>query len=183
MIYIYKITHLQTGKVYIGQTARPKRRWIEHKASVRKKKYDKTLLSIALKEYGASAFSYEILCSVPSKDEAYEKEIYYVALFRSSEDDYGFNMSKGGKGNGGIIGPRNGQFGKKNTKLSLLNQQRKGIKLSPERVDQIRKTSTGRKHTEESKRRMSEKRKASWANGVYSSPEYRRKMSLSKRKS
>jgi len=60
-MYIYKFTHIESGRSYIGQTIQnPNRRRLEHISASRHtlKTYH---FHNALKKYGVNAFSFEVL--------------------------------------------------------------------------------------------------------------------------
>lgn len=86
---IYKITNLINGKVYIGQSVDPKRRFQEHKSG-----YGNIPLYNSIKKYGVENFSFEVI----EKDiENYdEREIFWIDFYQSTDRDFGYNISKGG---------------------------------------------------------------------------------------
>lgn len=65
MIGIYKITKKENGKSYIGQSNNIERRFSEHKNKI------DIPVEIAIRKYGADAFSFEIIeeCSLDKLDE------------------------------------------------------------------------------------------------------------------
>lgn len=54
----------------------------------------------AIKQYGFSSFSYEVIEEGLSQEEAYEREQYWIQFYNSIE--HGFNLTKGGLGSLGI---------------------------------------------------------------------------------
>lgn len=87
---IYKFTHLDSGRVYIGQTIQdPNRRKLEHFNSKKN-----TVFSNAIQKYGRDAFTFEIIETADSLSELNELEEYYIALYNSTEN--GFNLMTGG---------------------------------------------------------------------------------------
>lgn len=91
MAIIYKFTNKTNGKSYIGQTTRPKERYIAHKCHYNKSNYedyDKKFYR-ALRKYGWENFTYEILeeCDDDGKVLT-EKEQYYIDKFDSIENGY-----------------------------------------------------------------------------------------------
>ena len=56
----------------------------------------KTKICNALRKYGKDNFIIEEICQCSSKEELNEKEIYYIALYKTQE--LGYNISKGGDG-------------------------------------------------------------------------------------
>ena len=52
----------------------------------------------ALKKYGKENFQKEILCYCATREEADEREKYYIAKFNAVEDKNFYNNSEGGTG-------------------------------------------------------------------------------------
>ena len=95
---IYKVTNLLNGKVYIGQTKRSlDARWAQHCTDVNSK-ICCFKLQKAIKEFGADNFSVKQIDSAESKEEADEKEVYWINYYNSMEE--GYNTSPGGKAGG-----------------------------------------------------------------------------------
>lgn len=98
---IYKHTNKTNGKCYIGQTKQTDltRRWTGGSG------YRETPhFSRAIKKYGWSGFTHEILETGLTKEQADEKEIYYIKLYKSTEQDHGYNIREGGH-NCGTLSP------------------------------------------------------------------------------
>ena len=96
MGFIYKIENKKNGKIYIGKTVNTiKERWLEHIEEA--KRGDNTLLHKAIRKYGENGF-YVDFVERCSNDELNMKEIYYIALFQSYMEQYGYNMTLGGEG-------------------------------------------------------------------------------------
>lgn len=87
---VYKITNAVNGKVYIGITNNPKRRWSNHQSST------KSLIGKAIHKYGVENFKFEILYSGLSIEEAEEKEISLIAQEKSLWNENGYNIALGG---------------------------------------------------------------------------------------
>lgn len=96
--YVYKITNNVNGKIYIGQTNNIKRRIQEHKHDKRRNHF----IFFAIKEFGWENFSVEILYY---GDQFNEKEKYYIKLFKSNEEEYGYNIHIGGNDEKGENNP------------------------------------------------------------------------------
>ena len=90
MISIYKITHKETGKCYIGQAQDVKKRWREHTSkSSRCRK-----LKNAIQKYGKDAFELKVLTTV-KEESADDLETFLIKAFRCVE--HGYNIcSQGG---------------------------------------------------------------------------------------
>lgn len=96
MGFIYKIENKKNGKIYIGKTVNTiKERWLEHVEEAMRG--DNTLLHKAIRKYGENGFYVDFIEQC-SNDELNIKEIYYIALFQSHMEQYGYNMTLGGEG-------------------------------------------------------------------------------------
>ncbi|NBU68066.1 MAG: GIY-YIG nuclease family protein [Verrucomicrobia bacterium] len=93
-MHIYKFTHIETGKCYIGQTIQdPNQRRLEHIADSRHtpKTYH---FHNALRKYGIEAFTFEVIDSATTLEDLNRLEEKYVLLFDSI--DNGFNIRNPG---------------------------------------------------------------------------------------
>lgn len=135
MANVYKITNTVTNKIYIGYTSLSiEDRWNQHKFDALKQESNRKFYN-AIRKYGTEVWNLELLCETSTVNEAKEKEISYIALFDSYNT--GYNATKGGDGNNGII-----MSEESNIKRS---QALKGKKKSPETVEKFK----ARKQTEE----------------------------------
>ncbi len=92
--YIYKLT-APDGRVYIGQTVDPKKRWKAHKR--RADEGCNYHISRAIIKYGWNNFKKEIIDNASSEKELDALEIKYIEIYNSLNDNNGFNMAQGGK--------------------------------------------------------------------------------------
>lgn len=80
--YIYLTTNLINGKQYIGQ----------HKGKPTDKYYGSgTNIVKAIQKYGKENFKKEILCYCSTREEADEKEKFYIAEFNAVENKNFYN--------------------------------------------------------------------------------------------
>lgn len=92
MSYIYKITNLINGKVYIGQTSlTPEIRFDKHKRCYKSNGCSK--LYRAMRKYGKKNFIIETICKTNNPD---IDEKYWIKYYNSVE--LGYNISYGGEG-------------------------------------------------------------------------------------
>ena len=93
---LYKVTS-PSGKVYFGVTGRTLDvRQIEHAYLARQR--SNRHFANALRKYG-DAMVWEVLVEgIESLDEANELEMAYIALHRSSDRRFGYNLTEGGDG-------------------------------------------------------------------------------------
>jgi group I intron endonuclease len=90
--YIYKITNIINGKVYIGQTINS----VENRFKQHTRKKGCTYLYAAIKKYGKENFKVETIEDVP-RELLDEREIYWISFYNSTNKDIGYNIIKGGK--------------------------------------------------------------------------------------
>jgi group I intron endonuclease len=93
-MYIYKFTHIETGRSYVGQTIQdPNRRRLEHICDSRHTPRTYHFHN-ALKKYGIGAFSFEVIAKASSLDELNVLEEKFIVEFDSIAN--GFNIRNGG---------------------------------------------------------------------------------------
>ena len=97
MTGIYKIENKINGKVYIGKSKNIKKRWTGHICELNKNYHHNIHLQSAWNKYGEDNFIFEVLEEC-TEDVLSEKEIYYIGLYNSTNDLYGYNLAKGGEG-------------------------------------------------------------------------------------
>lgn len=148
--FIYLTTCLLTNKIYVGKHEFSKDRW-RNSSYLGSGKYFKR----ALRKYGRENFKREILKVCFNINQLNGYETYYIIKFQATDRKIGYNISKGG------YGFRSGE-------------------LNPCYGDGTKNPFYGKKHTEETKKKMSvAHQKPSKLKGVKLSIETRRKMSES----
>lgn len=127
--YIYLITCLITGKVYIGFTSRSiEERWKEHISDMRR--YNSPLYR-AMRKHGIENFTIREIDRHEDKEHCLKVlEPYYIKQYKSNNKKIGYNLTIGGEGC-------------------------YGFKHSEEAIERMK----ARIHSEESKRKMRESRK------------------------
>lgn len=89
---IYKITNRINGKVYIGQSKDPHRRFKDHVYG--KNNERNSAIHNAIKKYGVHAFDFDVIEHDVS--EYNDREKYWIAYYRSNQHQYGYNITDGG---------------------------------------------------------------------------------------
>lgn len=167
---IYRITHRESGRCYIGQTTRPiSLRWRQHQRQsvcVR--------LHRAVTKYGPDAFDVEQLSVATNKLLLDFLERFWIGVHQSTDRAFGFNLRDGGS------------FGKHTEASKLLMSEKVraaylkpetrerlraskiGKALSAETRERIAITNSGKRHSDATKDRMSSLRSTLWQD-----PEYR----------
>jgi group I intron endonuclease len=98
MLIIYKVTNLENGKIYIGQTSSSldeRRRKHEYDAQRLNRKTVK--FHNALLKYGFDKFNWEILRECETQEELDYYEEYYIMQYNSIDRELGYNLKHGGK--------------------------------------------------------------------------------------
>ena len=97
MGYIYKITNKINDKVYIGLTTTSiEQRWKGHINE--SKKCDRHLYA-SMRKYGIENFVIEKIDETDDFKKLGELERYYITLYKSTDDNFGYNNTFGGESN------------------------------------------------------------------------------------
>jgi group I intron endonuclease len=141
---IYKVTCFTTKKVYIGYTSNFDVRKNTHKKNSELGKQQ--AFYRAIRKYGWKDFTWELLYSSKDKEHTLkEMEPYFISLYDSMNPKFGYNMTPGGYG-----GTCSEEARKK------ISEAKKGIPRSPETIEKMRKSLTGRKASKEAIKHMQE---------------------------
>ena len=97
MPYIYKITNILNGKIYIGKTSSTiEERWKEHREEATRQNKTHRPLYSAIQKYGIDNFNIEQVEEVPNDKIACEREVFWIEYYGSFKN--GYNATKGGDG-------------------------------------------------------------------------------------
>ena len=102
MGWIYKITNLVNGKMYIGKTEciDPYQRWKTHLEDSKKKSIHRPLYN-AMQKYGTDNFEFEVIQREDNSDKLCELEKYYIQKYNTYvrfDNSNGYNATLGGDG-------------------------------------------------------------------------------------
>lgn len=174
VIYIH--TNKFNNKRYVGMTINTERRWrndgIEYKPSSER---NQRPFWNAIEKYGWENFEHEIVEEHLTFEEACEKEKYYIELYNTRDRNFGYNVAEGGNGGKIYKDHPKGMSGKKHSEewRRKHSERMKGKnnpaygrtwgndgpntfnKVKRENYDHP-KGMLGKKHTEETKRRITE---------------------------
>ena len=124
------------GRKYIGITSQePSRRW----RGGMHYSYNKRFFAVIVK-YGWDNIKHEILFENLSQEEAEQKEKELIKALKTDREEYGYNLTSGGKGATGCV-------------------------KSLETREKLRIANTGRKVSEETKKKLSEKSRGRFLGG------------------
>ena len=94
---IYKITHRGSGRVYVGLTDKPNKRWISHLSAAKRGSRASLAITRAMHEHGIEHFDFEILETTSTYEDAIQREIYWIAKLKKLEPGV-YNKMSGGTG-------------------------------------------------------------------------------------
>lgn len=86
---VYSITHIHSGKRYIGSSKNFYNRFSVHKSTLENNKHDNRLLQQAWNELGMEAFVFEIL---EFTKDLINREQYWMDYYQTSKVETGFNL-------------------------------------------------------------------------------------------
>jgi group I intron endonuclease len=156
-MFVYVITNLLDGKRYVGRTKNVRARWAQHKCDALTSQLPYRLHE-AIRKDGVDAFNVHILFTGESMDAANHWEKFFISLYETMNPDHGYNYVEGGTMSG-MKGRQ--QSPEARTKIRAA---RTGTHHSEEtRKKLTNKSRTGMPHTEETKLKMAASRKAWWA--------------------
>lgn len=137
-IGIYKITNLINNKVYIGSSIAINQRWSKHRQHLKENKHHNDHLQKAWNLYGQEQFQFEIIENTALDHIVLEqRETYWMEFYNSFNEEVGYNIYHHPRGPLGYKYPPS--FGD----------------AMKERIRQHGHSWTGKKHSEETKKKMS----------------------------
>ena len=159
---VYKHTG-PTGKVYIGITRRePRKRFDGGRGYAHSPHF-----SAAIKKYGWDAFQHDILLTGLTREDAEEAEIRLIAEYKSTDRRFGYNADTGGSASG-----RMSEETRRKIASHMMGDNNPTRKYGH--------PMQGKRHTDESKARMSAAAKA--RTGRYVSDETKAKLRKAQKK-
>lgn len=132
---IYRITNSINGKVYIGQSINPERRFRRHCKRV------DSVISRAIAKYGAPNFTMEVIYQTTDENDVDWAEQHFIQEHKSMVEFGGYNVEPGGQVNKTMS----------ETSKQKISATLTGRKQSEEHRANGAKSRTGRKATEEHK--------------------------------
>lgn len=126
MFYIYILQNMINKKIYIGASNNPKKRFCKHftiakNTSLYKKKKQYYYIHNSINKYGKNNFAYYVIENFHTWKETVEAEQFWISFFRSWDNEYGYNLTKGGEG---TYGKKLSKSHKEKISISLLGNKR-----------------------------------------------------------
>lgn len=147
--HIYKITNKINDKCYIGSAVNLTDRWRKHIKTLEGGNHHSIKLQRAWNKYGKDNFIFEIIDATDCKKRLIPDEQYWIDAFSSSSNE-GYNICP-------TAGSQLGFKHSEKTKLRISQVQkgrisnRKGVHLSDETKEKLRKANLGKKLSESTK--------------------------------
>ena len=180
--YIYKITNIVNGKIYVGKSKNPiDKRLVNHFWTSEHRQDSGVAIHNAIRKYGKENFKIEEIDRCNTIDELNKKEIYWIEKLHARDKDIGYNIAKGGEG--GIGGPMFAGHTHSEETRRMMSQNRQGEKNS-NYGNRWKRTSSmkypdihgennpmyGKKQSEESKEKNSKSNKGTATNNIQENP-------------
>lgn len=184
---IYKITHRDSGKVYVGSALNVGRRKIEHWRDLRGKRHGNRKLQNAWNKYGEAAFVFTVLEKVDDPADLITREQVWIDSLQATGKQ-GYNLApKAGSILGFVMSAETRErmslaaVGKTKTRehVEKVRQALLGRKMTDEQREKMRKAKLGKKrgpHSEATKAKMS-----AWHMGRVFSEEHKANLAAAKR--
>lgn len=165
---IYCIENTKSNKKYIGQSVNIEDRWRRHISELNNRTHHNSHLQNAWDKYGKDCFKFYVLeyCDVSDLD---EKERYYIGIYNTTDRDSGYNLQSGGQSSNSHSDETKKKISESNKKAYQNGELRKvrsndALKqwANPEIKEKITGQNNGmygKHHSEETRRKMSEKKK------------------------
>ena len=177
---IYTITNTENHKVYIGSTIRFRKRWIQHRGSLRREQHSNLHLQRAWNKYGEDAFEFSVLEYLDNPEELHLAEQFWMDVYRlEGKQLYNYGLAarspmlgrchteetraKISSGNLGKISSLRGRTLSEETKKKMSAAQ-SGKTRTEEHCFNLSAALKGRVFSEEHKRKLYKTRKK---NGMY----------------
>lgn len=177
---IYKITNLNTNKIYIGSTCNFKKRKYVHLNRLRNNKHYNKKLQNSWNKYGETNFIFEII-EHTVRENLIKLEQYYLDLYQSYKNNIGYNIAKLANTNNFGVKHKNKQI-PWNKGLKLPSSWNKGLKTSESTKKKQSQAKIGNKNfnygkhlSEETKNKISASQKGEKGNN-YGKPTNRKKV-------
>lgn len=158
---VYCHTNKENGKKYFGITKlMPERRWAKGEGYRSSRHF-----YFAIQKFGWDGFEHAILYEGLTKDEACQKEKELIEAFKTTESEFGYNLSTGGESGAAGVRPSPETIEKRVSKL-------RGRTVSEETRRKMSEAAKGRTFSEKTRKKMSEA-----AKGREITPEQRARLS------
>jgi group I intron endonuclease len=155
---IYLHTNQINGKVYVGQTWDTLREgWLSHTSHARRYRGRCPHFHAAIRKYGPEVFDHQVLATADTQEKLDNHERVWIILLRSNDPEFGYNIRSGG-GRG-----YHSESSRAKMRGRVGGGPRRGFRYSEELNQRVAAASTGKTHSPETRRKMSEGLKRKYA--------------------
>jgi len=166
---IYGIHNIDNGKWYVGQSVDLKKRERHHFYRLKAGKHRNRYVQASYIKHGKDSFEFRVLEEVP-ENMLDVRECAWIAYLKSNCPEFGYNLETGGNRNKHLSEetkrkisaaqkgvPRKCHSEETKLKMSMSHKGiGKGIPLSEEHKQKLSKANTGKRMSEESKKKISD---------------------------
>jgi len=130
MFFVYSIFNNLNGKIYIGKTNDPHRRWIKHKTTANcKNAGGRFYLHRAMYKDGVDNFTFTVFQTFEREEDCNAAEIYWIQFFNCRDEKLGYNLTNGGEG---VSGRKDSDETREKKRLKAI-----GRKHTPETLEKM----------------------------------------------
>lgn len=159
---MYAITHVASGRVYVGSAKRLQKRAGQHRTDLNSGSHFNTFLQRAWRKYGEGAFTFSVLELVDDPAQLTDREQIFIDSLQATDRRRGFNRRPIAHSNLGLkMLPA--------TRARIAEAQRK-VMADPAARERIAAALRGRKATAEQLAKQSASLKAAWARSPFVRP-------------
>jgi len=177
---IYTIFNSINGKIYVGKTTNPQKRFDKHiKVALYKRTTEKFVIHKAIEKYGKDNFIFSILQIFNNEEDCTNAEKYWIKYFNSNIKEFGYNLTAGGEGvSGRVVSEETkrkislAHIGMTHTEATKEKLRVINLGKIPTNIEQLKTINIGKPLSEEHKKKISEARK-----GIVFTEEHRMNMS------
>lgn len=159
---IYKITHRESGKCYVGSSYVIQRRWNRHKRELRANKHPNARLQNAWNKYGEYAFDFIVIEHV-AENLVIEREQHWIDILGCVSN--GYNIMPNAANRAGYIpdaetrakmaAAKRGIPRSAETRAKISAYQKTRPRLPAESIQRASEKRRGTKHSDEARAKMS----------------------------
>lgn len=143
---IYKIQHIESGKLYVGSAKNIESRWGEHFRQLRRGVHHSAKLQRAWNKYGSEMFSFSVLEEVKDPSKLLEREQFWIDSTNAVKSGYNITPTAGS-----LLGHKMAEESKERMRIAAT-----GHIKSPEHRKSLSIVNTGKVMSEEARQKMRE---------------------------
>lgn len=100
---VYRIVHMESGKIYVGSAVKILRRWEAHRWELNNNRHHSRHLQSAWNKFGAAAFRFECIELISDVTALHDREQFWLDRLRTYERELGYNNRTIAQNNMGYV--------------------------------------------------------------------------------